>query len=701
VLDNFEHLLEGADLVNDILKRASNLVILVTSRERLNLQAEWLFDVDGLAYPLENMHGSLGLQPPSLTDYSAVQLFVQRASQAQLEFPLTESTLAAMARICQHLAGMPLAIELAAASVRMLPLREIERQIRTNLGMLATTLRDVPPRHRSMRAVFDHSWKSLSEGECALFSRLAVFRGGWSLAAAEQVAGATLPTLTLLVDKSLVRAGWAEGGAFGARAERNSAAEPRYTMLEPIREYALERLAAAGELAEVRRRHAEHYLALAEAAEPELRGPRQKSWLDRLEADHDNLRAALAWSLEDKQTRSLELSVCLSRVEIGLRIAGALWRFWWMRGNQIEGLNWVPRALAQPGAPSSPSRAKALLVAGELTRSLCDYAAARPLYEESLAIGRAIDDKHAIFAALIGLIDLEQFQQHDIDQGMVLVEQSLALARELGDIHAIADALSCLGRFALFLNDYARAGAALAQAVALRRGAGDIAGLAWTLQRLAWVAQRQGDYALATRYFTECLAVYQELDDRTAIAGALGALGWTARYQGDLARAQALIEESLAIQRRMGNRDGIAYELHDLGYVFFDQGDLARAAACFVESLELFHEHGSVPGVLYCLKGLADAAAKAGQAEWAARLFGAHAALSEEVKFVFPPIDQAVYDCTVADVRASLGQPAFAAAWAAGRALPLAQAVAEANAGPHPPPPSMSFSSTGSETSGS
>ena len=294
LLDNFEHLLDGSDLLSDILQGAPHLTLVVTSRERLNLQAEWLFDVDGLAFPSKDPHGSAA--PQSLADlanYSAVQLFVQRATQVQPRLSLSESALTTIVRLCQHVAGMPLAIELAAAGVRTQSIAEIEQRIHANLDVLASTLRDVPARHRSMRAAFDHSWELLSEGEQALFSQLTVFRGGWTLTAAEHIAEATLPNLSLLVDKSLVRWISTEKPSSVEHDALNAAAEPRFVMLEPIREYALEQLGASPDTEAVWQRHAHYFTALAEEAQSLLAGPQQEAWLRRLNAEHDNLRAAL------------------------------------------------------------------------------------------------------------------------------------------------------------------------------------------------------------------------------------------------------------------------------------------------------------------------------------------------------------------------------------------------------------------------
>jgi predicted ATPase/transcriptional regulator with XRE-family HTH domain len=257
ILDSFEHLLEGAELVHTILQSALRVAILVTSRERLNLQSEWLFDVEGLAYPPDDAHRPGHIDD---TEYSAVQLFLQRAMQVQPGFLLTPAAVATIAHICRHVAGMPLAIELAASNLRGVPLAEIERQIHSSMAMLTTTLRDMPERHRSLRVVFDQSWSLLDEPERALFSRMAVFRGGSTVHAASEVAGATLPLLTSLVEKSLLR-------------QSSITTEPRFVMLEPVHDYAREKLRAQGEVETLRRRHATYYLALAEKVEAQWEDP--------------------------------------------------------------------------------------------------------------------------------------------------------------------------------------------------------------------------------------------------------------------------------------------------------------------------------------------------------------------------------------------------------------------------------------------
>src|SRR5262249_51314030 len=320
---------------------------LVTSRERLNLQAEWLFDVHGLALPPEDPHGSAAPQSlGDVADYSAIQLFVQRAMQVQPRLSLSEEDLTTIVRICQHMAGMPLAIELAAAGVRALPLADIERQLRANLDVLATSLRDVTARHRSMRAAFDHSWDLLSEEERTLFSRLAVFRGGWTIEAAVHVAGATLAVLTTLVDKSLARH---EMRSSADRIMSNAVTNPRFDLLEPIREYALERLVARGEVESLRHAHASYYLALATQAAAQWYTATIDSWIATLHRESDNMRAALQWARDSGDGM------------LGLQLAGALWKFWQGYGYTSEGRVWLDQLLTLDDPNPDPANMVARL----------------------------------------------------------------------------------------------------------------------------------------------------------------------------------------------------------------------------------------------------------------------------------------------------------------------------------------------------
>jgi predicted ATPase/DNA-binding SARP family transcriptional activator len=565
VLDNFEHILEGASLLADLLASAPGLSLLVTSRERLNLQGEWLFEVAGLEYPT-------GEYAREIQGYSAVALFLQVARRVHPGFRLSPTEVPSAIHICQLVAGAPLAVELAAAWVRHLPVAEIAQEIERNLDLLTTELRDVPERHRSLRATFDHSWNLLNAVEQAAFRRLSVFRGGFERNAAAQVAGVSAPLLAGLVDKSLV--------------ER--AAAGRFDMHSLLHQYAAERLAEAGELETYRRRHRDFFLELAQEAEVGLKGRDQLSWSRRMEAEHDNERAALAWSLYQEDA------------EAALRLAAALEGFWYRRGYVSEGSEWQARALAAGGPASAAVRSKALRCASILRHQMGHRPEALQLAEEALALSRQSGDQHAVALAL-GTIGTQLHFAGENERAVVFLEDSVRRLRECGDRWALAAQL-------LYLAD---------------------------------TRMRRGDLTVAAVLWEESLTLFRELGDSWGIAFALGGRGDTARLQGDYRLATALLTDSLALVWEQGNRIDIAYTLEALAILATAQRRFAKAA----------------------------------------RLWGAAEALRDAIHAPLPPGYQRDYRPYLDEVRAELGQPAFEAAWAEGRAMALEQATAYAQAG--------------------
>jgi predicted ATPase len=743
VLDNFEQLQVGGaatDLLLTILQRAPQVTLLVTSRERLGLHAESLLDLAGLplppagpaaAAPAPESQDAFDAAP--LLASSAVRLFVERARQGQPAFALARDTAPGVVEICRLVGGLPLGIVLAAAWVRHLPPARIAASIRTNLDFLSSGARDAAPQHRTLRAVFDHSWQLLTAGEQQALRNLAVFRGGWDAAAAEQIAGAPLPVLLSLVDKSLLR----------------SIAAERFDIHEVLRQYAAEKLGAAPrDCAAVQRRHAAYYLELAESAEEGLRGGEQAWWLARLEQEHDNLRAALRWARD------------VGAGEFGLRLSGALWRFWYMRGYFSEGRAQLaavlesamppggPDAAAVAGPPPAPqsaallaARAKALHGAGALASMQGASAAARAFYEQGLTLRRALGDARGVAASLnnLGLLAHEQgdnararalheeslalrralqdraglasslnnlgilaYQQGDYAAAQALYQESLALRRELGDQLGIGVMLSNLGIVAQSCGDYETARARHGESLALMLELGNQHGSATALISLGIVAQNQARYDIAHTRHEESLALHREVGDKYGIALSLHHLGVVAQMRGEAATARARLEESLALRRELGDKAGIAAALHTLGLVAQAEADTATARARHQESLALRRELGELRGVAACLAGLGGVAVRtARQApddpvaaeSWAAaaRLFAVVAALLAGMGCVLDIEDRQPYEHNLALVRAHLSGEAFAHAWAVGRAMPLAQAIAAALA-PHlsaqDPPPS-------------
>ncbi|HEU5423302.1 MAG TPA: tetratricopeptide repeat protein, partial [Nitrolancea sp.] len=468
VLDNVEHLLAAAPLVAELLAAAPGLTVAATSRAPLRLQAEREYPVASLPLPRRTPPPS----PEHLAHYDAVRLFVDRARAVKPTFTVDDANAPAVAEICHRLDGLPLAIELAAARVRMLPPEALLRRLDQRLPLLTGGTRDAPARQRTLRDTIAWSHDLLRPDDQILFRGLAVFAGGATFAAIEAVVEDEeidcWNGLEQLLEHNLVRQ--ADG------PER----EPRFVMLETIREYGWERLAEAGELERMRRAHAAYFLALAEEAEPELKGPRQGTWLQRLETDHDNLRAALDWSTASQEP------------ELGLRLAAALSRVWSIHGHLTEGREWLERALATRGAAAPATRARALNGAGFLTHMQGDYPQAVALYEEALTLERELGDKGGMATSLnnLGIVALEQ---GDYPRATALYEEALTLQRALGNKDSAANSLNNLGNVACEQGDYSRATALYEEALALDRALGNQRGIARSLNNLGSVAKQQGD----------------------------------------------------------------------------------------------------------------------------------------------------------------------------------------------------------------
>ena len=648
LLDNFEQVTESAPVVSDLLSAAPRLRVLVTSRALLRLQGERVYSVPPLALP-----GPEEWPPVErMAQVEAIQLFVHRARAVRADFALTEENGAAVAEICQRLDGLPLAIELAAARVRLLSPQKMLTQLGNRFRLLTGGARDVPARHRTLRGAIDWSYDLLDAGERTLFRRLAVFCCTCTLEMAEVVCDGTgdpstssgqavdvLNGLGALVDQSLLRLSDASG-------------EPRFGMLETIRQYAGERLEGSDEAEDIRRQHANFFVALAEDAEPKLEGAEQLAWLNRLETEHGNLWATLDWTLGRDG----------ADVELGLRLAVALARFWGIRGYWTEARRWMERVVEKSAIASVPVRARVLWAAGLWQDNAGQ---ATTFYRESLTLCRQLEDKRGIAYALLGLGRVAD----DFEQGAALLEQSLAIFRELDNKPRISGTLASLGGDAWQQGNYERAAALFEQSLVLAREIGDKAAIAAGLRALGNVTLELRDYERAAALYDESLALVRELGDKAGIAGLLNSLGEMARLQDDYDRAGAVYREGLALRRELGNRFGMAMMLHNLGYVALHQGDGQQASAFFEESLALYRELNIRKGIAECMAGLAGVARARGQVERAARVFGAAEVMQEAAGTRLIAADKAEYDRNVALVRAQLDEETFAAAWAKGRVL--------------------------------
>ena len=617
VLDNVEHLPGAAPFVDGLVAACPGLKVLATGRAPLGLRREQVLPVPPLPLP---PRAAGPLPPETLARVPAVALFLQRARSVRPDFALTPENAAAVAALCVRLDGLPLAIELAAARVALLSPAAMLARLDRRLALPPWDAPDLPARHRTLAAAIGWSYDLLDPAERALFRRLGTFVGGFTLAAAEAVGGgggaegaegtettrqsappssssapgsaatplapsAPLPVSTLdllasLADRSLVRVDPSEEDEGG-----DAEAGARFGLLETIREHARERLELGGEAEEARRRHAAYYLALAERAEPELVGAAQPAWLDRLEREHDNLRAALRWATDRGEA------------ETASRLGGALWRFWLVRGHLGEGRARLDAALALPGETPPAVRARACLGAGRLAR-----------------------------------------EQGDLERAEARLDEALGLLRTLGDAAGEALALGQLGVIAYDRGDFPRSAARHEESLRLRRELGDTTGVAGTLTNLGEVARHRGDHARSVALHEESLALFRSLGDAWGTSLVLGNLGLGRHNLGDHARGAALLAESLSMKRALGDRVGTAESLDGMGMVALARGDAGEAA----------------------------------------RLLGAADALREAVAAPIPPVDRAPLDRALATTRAALGEEAFAAAWAAGRAEPLDRVVADA-----------------------
>jgi predicted ATPase/class 3 adenylate cyclase len=595
LLDNFEQVLSAAPLIADLLAGAARLKLLVTSRAALRVRGEQEFPVAPLPVP-----AALDPNLAALRQYASVELFVQRAAAVKPDFTLAAENALAVAEICRRLEGLPLAIELAAARIKLLSPQALLSRLERRLPLLTGGAKDLPARQHTLRDTIAWSYDLLTEAEQWLFRRLSLFSVGCTLEAAEAVTCRAavaacnpeadlgmevLDGLASLVDKNLLQ------------QPEDVEGEPRFSMFETIREFGLECLQAEGKTESLRERHAHYFLALAEAAEPELNGPAQLSWLDRLESEHDNFRAALGWCEEAGDAGRWPAAA-----EIGLRLVGALWWFWWKRSYYTEGRRRAEAALSRGGEAPAPARVKALLAAGMLAHFPGDYLGGDRCFEEALALARAAG-------------------------------------------YAWGEAFSLLG---------------LAMSVILRMYA---TGSREERERAATLAE-------------DAVAVARETGDKWLIAITLKSPGLVAELRGDHSRATVCFEEALALGREIGDAMTVADSLVHLARLADYQGDPERARACFQEGLVLCSRLEEKRDTMMCLAGLAELAAARQQAERAARLWGTVEALCEASHIPREASWHISHERNVAAVRAALGEGAFDAAWAEGKAMTLDQAIA-------------------------
>ncbi|MGE5103985.1 MAG: ATP-binding protein, partial [Betaproteobacteria bacterium] len=595
----------------------------------------------------------------ALRDYESVRLFRERTRLHLPHFAITDENAPAIASICRRLDGIPLAIELAAARARAMSIDELSQRLDQRLALLTGGSRTLPRRQQTLRAAIDWSFDLLSDTEKALFGRLSVFAGGWTLDAAEHVCVGegiewreVLDRLASLADKSLVQV-------------EERASSTRYRFLETVQQYAIERLRESGDETPWFERHLAHFLALAVEAEPKLTGKDQQACLDRLENEHDNVRAALA-----------RACVAGGNAPAGLRLATAVSRFWLVRGYLTEGRTWLSRLLAAAASGEKATRAKALNWAGALAWKQGDYSAARALYEQSLALHRELGDRGGAGAVLSNL-GLLAYEQGDYANARALHEESLAIDRQSGDRWGVAVSLIHLGSIASAQGDPGAARRLYEESLTLFREVGDRGHIANALRSLAALCSQQGDDAAAQALYEESLAICRALRDRAGIARASHGLGVTARHRGDQAAALAMQEEALAAFRDLGDREAIANALHELGELAAARGDHGEARALHAESLTIYRALRERSGIAASVESLAGVASAAGQWERAARLWGAMERLREEIGAPLAVSERIGRDRRIGEARAALADdPTFDTAWRQGRAMTDDEAIA-------------------------
>lgn len=619
VLDNCEHLIDAcAELVETLLPACPGVRVLATSREPLKVAGEIAWSVPPLSKP--------ELAPiPSAEAYhklaysEAVRLFCERAALAFPVFELTQDNAPAVAQICRELDGLPLALELAAARVKVLTVQQIAARLDDRFNLLKAAKQRGNLHHQSLRALMDWSFDLLVAAERELFQKLAVFDGGFTLEAVEQVCAGDklhdaprLELLSLLVDKSLVMV-------------QQESGEARFDLLETIRQYASEKLRDSGASEAMQRKHARYYLAFAEQGKQELEGPQQRLWLERMERDHDNLRAALRWTVEHDD------------LETALRFAGALALFWNGHGHAAEGCLWLETILAQSGNTVSPARAEALLRLGELMGLQEDYAAARLRLEQSLELWQALGDTRGVIEVLLELAHKEFFQG-DAAGAHRRVETALGLAREIGDTRGMAFALYRLGNF----------------------------------------MGNEGNPAAARELFEQSLALFRTMGWRSRIALVLNGLGELARMEGDDDRAAELYQESLTLYQELDDKWRIAVLLNNLGFVLLHRGEYIKAKAAFIESLELWSALEAPLLIPESLTGLAGLLNAGGMPTEAVRLLAAATAFRDANQIIWEKTDWAEVDRIMDVVQQRMDSAAFEHAWSAGSMLTQEQATQEA-----------------------
>lgn len=614
ILDNFEQLTDATLVIAELLKDATKLKLIVTSQKALRLENEQVLVVPSLELPEINKLNSI----QNYAEYSAVHFFVQQAQLVNPAFELNADNSLVIAEICLQLDGLPLALELAAARIKILPPKQLLARLSNRLKLLIGGAQDLPERQKTLRNTIEWSYDLLTAIEKKLIARLAIFVGSFDAAAAQSVCYFDLPetpNLEALAEKSLIQVIQSEGAL-------------RFKMLGTIREYLLEHLSKGGEAQMVKQLHAQYFRDIAEEAETKLIGAEQTSWFRRLKLEEDNLRAALSWVHEGQNE---------SNLENGLRLSGALWRFWQMEGQIHEGQRWLELALEKSrNIPDLKAlRAKTLYAAGILARDLCEY-----------------------------------------ERAAQLINESLDLQKQLGDKRGIANAYNTLGSILAYQGNYLQSRWLYEESLALRRELGESRGIAVSLTNIAAVMNTIGEYASARQYYQEALIILREIGDQRGVAHLLSNYAELLRVAKEFDLARKTFEESLQIRRSLGDNGGMASTLIGLGDVAREMSDYKQALDYYREGLRVLKLTGDIRFTALCLVSIAGVQTRIGDMAVAIRLLGAAETLRQSIATVLEPADLIAHDKLVSLLKEYVIQHEFQAAWLEGSQFPLERVLA-------------------------
>jgi predicted ATPase/DNA-binding CsgD family transcriptional regulator len=670
LLDNFEHVIEAAPLLTELLAACPQLKILVTSRAVLHIQGEHEYLVPPLTVP--DLHPLPSIDTLRLN--AAMTLFMQRAQATRPDFQLTQANAKTIAEICVRLDGLPLAIELAASRIKLLSPQALLAKLQHRFNILTNGTHDLPLRQQTLQNTIAWSYHLLDAKEQQLFRCLSVFSHGCTLEAIENIEAMTIGTndagmldrISSLLDKSLI-------------LTELEGEEVRIVMLETLREYGQERLNDHAETEIIRRAHTIHYLKLVEEAEPYLKGAQQILWMTRLEREQENLRAALEWLLQQKETA------------LAMRFCAALGWFWHLHRDWREGRYWLEAMLALPDAEDpTAARAKVLYSAGDLAYYQDDYVVACTRFEQSEALCRELDLKRELAITLSDLGMLLHVQGNYARVGPLLAE-SEQLSRVLESKWELSHLLRKSGRIAWSQGNLIQAIAYTEEGLSLARAIGDVSLISTTLSIVSGIAMLQGDFAQATTRTEESLILAQQLNDKYLIATAMQNLGYLAAHDKDLIRASSLAQEALSLFRELGDKLFIAIALNSLGYIASLQGNMNQAEASYQEALLLSLELGNNTRVSWDLIGLAGVAEAKGCYQRAACLLGV-AEGRFDINGNMNASERADYEQLVERIRAGSNEKDFTAAWNEGRHMTPQQALTFRERHPLPQSPVVSQS---------